>query len=949
MSHDPVRDEMIIQTLASLFVAAPSKITAFAQLVPKVFESHLKLGTPARDRLNKLMLEGKDAFDPALENLLCNTDELMGAPFFWHADVVPLCTTTRIQKSFKTLSQATLVLKGGETINLFPRLFALLLRLSAAGANADPAEIARRTVEVLDQFERNVDQQQFIMGIFNNLEERTKDTPEQFADIPLTVLSEVAANGMQTISSVQGEGMELCEQAMTTLLKGYMANEPPTSWKKLFKEATNIGFMVKYMFRESLQMAKDQFTEFTTNVNNFKKMPNAKEVQKLLQTLLQLTLAQYGEVGIFDPEKLAEIDFLNQPQLLVDLVAASKNRASRVGKDDMQLLTTVTTKWMEFMVEKKFPPLTPHHTQAFIVMMMARFFGDYLDPKLDPKVKAKNTPGKLKLKAFVAQMSTGEGKSIVIAMCSIFMVKLYGLKVHVLENNEGLLERDYATNAPFYERFGIKSGKDLGDKDAQIIYTLKAGINKHFLRGMVAGELELNSTVLIVDEVDDLIVNERPNAHYVKVDVERTPALVKSLAALKLGEGKPGDVPDDIWAKAQRDMNVANAREENVHYRVIVKEDGKKAVIQLNNDGQVPKVPLTSPWLKALQYKLCGDEPTSDSHFACVCTPYVFNMYAGIFGLTGSVGGKAELGYLTKTYSAVKFDAPRFLDTCMGNARKIVLNHGVELLDGPEKQIARVVEIAHKYFRDVPVLIIAASSEELTAIHKAVQDGGVVPADEVQRFSEFDAAGVSMKAEWQTIIDDATKRIGGQEDNRCRVTITDRFGGRGHDFQVVDKEANLNGGMLVIATSVPDEREWIQWKGRTARQDRPGQFYVILDKKSKALQKPGLLSRVQGAKIASGEKKGQPDHDARIEMLLDCADEGIGDKLIAFEKEQLAGEKLNEVAVKYFMKHPRDFDAAWPSEVATDKDLRHFMTTMIDADPAEIKKEAKKQLGIDLD
>ena len=53
--------------------------------------------------------------------------------------------------------------------------------------------------------------------------------------------------------------------------------------------------------------------------------------------------------------------------------------------------------------------------------------------------------------------------------------------------------------------------------------------------------------------------------------------------------------------------------------------------------------------------------------------------------------------------------------------------------------------------------------------------------------------------------------------------------------QVVDKEANSNGGMLVIATSIPDEREWIQWKGRTARQDRPGQFYVLLDRKSKLL------------------------------------------------------------------------------------------------------------------
>ena len=52
-----------------------------------------------------------------------------------------------------------------------------------------------------------------------------------------------------------------------------------------------------------------------------------------------------------------------------------------------------------------------------------------------------------------------------------------------------------------------------------IVYTLKSGINKHFLRRMVEGKLDadLRKTVLIVDEVDDLIVNERPNNHYVKV------------------------------------------------------------------------------------------------------------------------------------------------------------------------------------------------------------------------------------------------------------------------------------------------------------------------------------------------------------------------------------------------------------------------------------------------
>lgn len=55
---------------------------------------------------------------------------------------------------------------------------------------------------------------------------------------------------------------------------------------------------------------------------------------------------------------------------------------------------------------------------------------------------------------------------------------------------------------------------------------------------------------------------------------------------------------------------------------------------------------------------------------------------------------------------------------------------------------------------------------------------------------------------------------------------------------MVDREANANGGMLVIATSIPDKREWIQWKGRTARQDRPGQFQVVLNLKSKPFTDP---------------------------------------------------------------------------------------------------------------
>lgn len=84
---------------------------------------------------------------------------------------------------------------------------------------------------MLDQFERNEDQQQFLITIFNKLAERTASEPELFDGLELTVLSDMSQNGVFTISTVRGDGMQLCEQAMTTLLQGYVADRQPHEWK----------------------------------------------------------------------------------------------------------------------------------------------------------------------------------------------------------------------------------------------------------------------------------------------------------------------------------------------------------------------------------------------------------------------------------------------------------------------------------------------------------------------------------------------------------------------------------------------------------------------------------------------------------------------------------------------------------------------------------------------
>ena len=661
--------------------------------------------------------------------------------------------------------------------------------------------------------------------------------------------------------------------------------------------------------------------------------------------------------------------------------------------------------------------------------MMSGFYEDFLRPEQERAAQQQSAGGggsasggggglfgglfvrsKLDLRAFIAQMGTGEGKSIVIAMLAIFLVQLHGVRVHILENNEGLLDRDYATNAPLcaaaaidpptsrpracraprrasppplataarpprtprppraclflgpggsriyacllarfrprsFASFGIRCGIDLMDETAEVVYCLKKSINTLFIRKMLDGKLDetLGQTVVIVDEVDDLVVNENPNANYVKEDAERTPDLRKCFAALKRDEKLSflRGVEVRIWEQAKEAVREANSRVEGRDYRLVVEGGRQLAVILVN--GVIPQVRRAAMWLSYLNYKLSGAQPIAESPFATVCTPYVFNKYAAIFGLSGSVGGQAELHYLASTYGAVKFEVPRFLDTCTGDTTKVVTNHGVELVAGEAALVARVVELCRRWVRLVPVLVITSGTAEQLKVYAALREAEGIVADEVQRFARFDESGNSLKDQWETIIADATKRFGGPSDNRCRVTVTDQFGGRGHDYNVMDKAANANGGMLVIATSVPDEREWIQWRGRTARQDRPGQYHVVLNRQAPPFtDHPGLAESVGGLSVP----------EERLARLLQVQDETIGATLKKYERDQELGENVNELAEAYFRLHPRAYDEPWPSvrHRTSDLQLRALLEQLNASKGSSVKdfqRMAKEKLGIE--
>jgi len=107
-------------------------------------------------------------------------------------------------------------------------------------------------------------------------------------------------------------------------------------------------------------------------------------------------------------------------------------------------------------------------------------------------------------------------------------------------------------------------------------------------------------------------------------------------------------------------------------------------------------------------------------------------------------------------------------------------------------------------------------------------------------------------------------------------------------------------------------------------------------------------------KNLAGKVAGAKSEDAKIEMLLDVADSGIGEKMSAFEGEQATGEKLNEVTETYYKKNPRPVDDEWPSANHTKIDMafrqffdRHTMGPKLPT-PSEVAKFAKSELSIQI-
>ncbi len=117
---------------------------------------------------------------------------------------------------------------------------------------------------------------------------------------------------------------------------------------------------------------------------------------------------------------------------------------------ELRMAMLLTASWMKISKEKVLFPLPPRNAQIITLLTVASWAKSLLGAEKNKQMG----------KALIAQVGTGEGKSLIIAMMAIFFVKTMKKRVHILENNPGLLDKDVETMKPLYAEFGIKTHQE---------------------------------------------------------------------------------------------------------------------------------------------------------------------------------------------------------------------------------------------------------------------------------------------------------------------------------------------------------------------------------------------------------------------------------------------------------------------------------------------------------
>ena len=495
------------------------------------------------------------------------------------------------------------------------------------------------------------------------------------------------------------------------------------------------------------------------------------------------------------------------------------------GYDNNDILGEITYRLTEICLEIKIKcekKINPHPVQCFA---MIRLLNEILHSK-----------------GTLAEIQTGEGKSYIISVVAIALVK-YKKRVDIVTPTLELAFRDEQDQREYYKLFNIKSGvlaSAHGDKEFIELYNTdfkgkkyeqRSGFYTHVLDYEIIYSTNYNYQflhlfslfqnnqirkrkydVVIVDEVDNMLLDQmiKPaiignrakfyNLEGILKDIFLSRDMNEEMVLNKLKKySKISNINLDIVKKCKKSARIANFNEFNVDYII---ENNKAIIIDKCTGYKQPE----TRWSKYI-HEFCEIKENLKIEFPilsyCSINQNIyFNLYNKIAGVTGTIGNLNDQSILKNNYNINIFKVPRNKI----RPKKIVQKTRPNDEDTLFNQIYE--EIIFEVSKGRPILVIMDSLKHVETFKLYLNENCNI------------ISGVNFDEDKKTI------QVAGKEG---QITLATAAGGRGVDIKLTKKSIEAGGLHVIIPFLLPNERCEIQAFGRSGRQGQPGSATIYRD------------------------------------------------------------------------------------------------------------------------
>ena len=456
-------------------------------------------------------------------------------------------------------------------------------------------------------------------------------------------------------------------------------------------------------------------------------------------------------------------------------------------------------------------------------------------------------------KGALAQIATGEGKSYIIAVVAIVLIKM-GRIVDIVTSNLELAFRDEKEQSVFYKNiFNIDSGVLCNiDGDKQFINLYKSeylkekhdqtGFFTHVLKYPIVYSTNFNFQflhlysfglkepirkrkydVVIIDEVDNMLIDQMSTPSIVgwNFNISKFSSILNDiyekrnfneeiiLDKIKKKYKNVANIDEDIVRKMKISTRTAEKYENKVDY---VKENNNIFVI----DKSTGFVKENLRWFNYIHelVEIKEGVKVKKPIFAhsLINQNIYFNFYVNIIGVSGTLGDLNDQEILEKNYKVKIFRVPRDKP----RIKPIYIKERPNNIDELFNLIYQ--EIQYETGKGRPVLVIMDHPKRVDSFVNLYGN------------NEYGTIrGINIKQDKESI------KIAG---NLCRVTISTQAGGRGTDIKLNKDSIDAGGLHVIIPFQMVNKRVEDQAIGRSGRQGQPGSVTIYRGINDKYLETP---------------------------------------------------------------------------------------------------------------